>query len=97
MAVDRGYALGDDVPPCVHRRRGRFRLNQSDLLRFLGDIQWFTATALSKYVTWDAADAHSARAVMSYGGISASMTFMFDDNGGWWRNGRLGIRLTRAR
>jgi len=65
MAVDHGYALGDDVPPRVRPRRDRFPLNQSDLLRFLGDIQWFPATALSKYVTWDAADAQSARATMS--------------------------------
>jgi hypothetical protein len=56
-------------------------LNQGDLLRFLGEMQWFPAAALSDYITWDTVDAHSARATMSYDGISASMTFIVGDNG----------------
>jgi hypothetical protein len=56
-------------------------LNQGDLLRFLGEMQWFPAAALSDYIAWDTVDAHSARATMSCGGISASMTFIIGDNG----------------
>ena len=56
-------------------------LNQGDLLRFLGEMQWFPGAALSNYVTWEAVDATSARATMSYGGISASMTFIFGEDG----------------
>lgn len=56
-------------------------LNQGDLLRFLGEMQWFPGAALADYVTWEAVDATSARATMSYGGISASMTFIFGPDG----------------
>ena len=56
-------------------------LNQGDLLRFLGEMQWFPAAALSDDITWEAVDASSARATMAYGGISASMTFIFADDG----------------
>ena len=56
-------------------------LNQGDLLRFLGEMQWFPAAALSDYVMWEAIDATSARATMRYGGIAASMTFKFGSDG----------------
>jgi hypothetical protein len=56
-------------------------LNQGDLLRFLGEVQWFPAAALEDYITWEAIDSHSARATMTYGGIAAAMTFRCDDAG----------------
>ena len=56
-------------------------LNQGDLLRFLGELQWFPAAALEDYVVWEPIDSHSARATMNYGGIAASMTFRFDADG----------------
>ncbi len=56
-------------------------LNQGDLLRFLGELQWFPAAALEEYIRWEAIDAHSAQATMTYGGIAGSMTFRFDDAG----------------
>jgi hypothetical protein len=56
-------------------------LNQGALLRFLGEMQWFPAVALADYITWEPVDASSARATMTYGGISASMTFIFADDG----------------
>jgi len=56
-------------------------LNQGALLRFLGEIQWFPAAALTPYVVWTAVDDESARATMTYGGITASMTFWFDADG----------------
>src|SRR6185503_3620295 len=56
-------------------------LNQGDLLRFLGELQWFPAAALEEYIRWDAIDSHSARATMTYGGTAGSMTFRFDASG----------------
>jgi hypothetical protein len=56
-------------------------LNQGDLLRFLGEMQWFPATALAEYISWQAVDDHAARATMTYGGVTASMVFRFDADG----------------
>jgi hypothetical protein len=56
-------------------------LNQGDLLRFLGELQWFPGAALEEYVVWEAIDVHDARATMTYGGINGSMTFRFDADG----------------
>ena len=56
-------------------------LNQGDLLRFLGELQWFPAAALETYVSWEAIDSASARATMTYGGITAAMIFRFDPDG----------------
>jgi hypothetical protein len=65
--------------PVAHKAGGG--LDQGALLRFLGELQWLPAAALADYVTWEAADPNTARATMSYGGIAASMTFRFADNG----------------
>jgi hypothetical protein len=53
-------------------------LNQGALLRFLGELQWFPAAALEDYVVWEEIDSHSARATMTSGGTTGSMTFRFD-------------------
>ncbi len=51
------------------------------LLRYLNEIMWFPAAAISPYITWEAIDTESALATMSYGGVSASATFFFDEQG----------------
>jgi hypothetical protein len=56
-------------------------IDQADLLRFLNEIMWFPAGAVSPYITWEAIDANSARATMRYAGVSASATFFFDEQG----------------
>jgi hypothetical protein len=56
-------------------------LNQGDLLRYLGELQWFPAAALADYLTWEPLEADSARATISWGGITASMTFCFGAEG----------------
>jgi hypothetical protein len=56
-------------------------LNQGALLRYLNETMWFPAAAVSPYITWEALDAHSARATMRYGGVSGSATFVFDEQG----------------
>jgi hypothetical protein len=47
-------------------------LNQGGLLRYLGELQWFPAGALADYISWEPAGNDSARATMSYGGVTAS-------------------------
>jgi len=56
-------------------------LNQGDLLRYLGELQWFPAGALADYLGWEQLEADSARATMDYGGVTASMTFRFGAEG----------------
>jgi hypothetical protein len=64
----------------VARDRGP-DMDRGDLLRYLNEIMWFPAGVLSPYITWDAIDASSARATMSYAGVSAPATFFFDEQG----------------
>jgi hypothetical protein len=56
-------------------------IDQGSILRYLAEIIWFPTGALSKYIEWDEIDEHSARATISYGGITASGVFTFNDNG----------------
>jgi hypothetical protein len=55
-------------------------LNQGALLRYLGEIVWFPAAALSPYITWEGIDTTSARATMSHQGMTVSATFTFDEH-----------------
>ena len=65
--------------PVADKRGGD--LNQGALLRYLNETMWFPAATLSPYITWAARDATSAVATMSYGGVTASATFVFDAQG----------------
>jgi Family of unknown function (DUF6544) len=56
-------------------------LDQGALLRYLGEIVWFPAAALCPFISWESLDATSARATMSYRGVTASATFTFDQEG----------------
>ena len=56
-------------------------VDQGTLLRFLNEIMWFPSAALSDYIRWEAVDHSSAKATLTYGGISASATFIFDPAG----------------
>ncbi|MGI6067051.1 MAG: DUF6544 family protein [Bacillota bacterium] len=56
-------------------------IDQGTLLRYLGEIVWFPTAALASYITWEEIDAHSAQATMTYGGITASAIFKFNDQG----------------
>jgi len=56
-------------------------VDQGALLRYLGEIVWFPSAALGDTITWQAIDDRSARATMSYGGVTASMVFGFDERG----------------
>jgi hypothetical protein len=56
-------------------------IDQATLLRYLGEMIWFPTAAVSDYIDWEAVDDTSAQATMSYGGITASAVFEFNDQG----------------
>ena len=62
-------------------RKSGGALDQGAMLRYLNETMWFPAAALSPSITWSGIDANSARATMSHGGVTASATFLFDDEG----------------
>jgi hypothetical protein len=57
------------------------KIDQGALLRYLGEIVWFPTVVANKYIEWEAVDDNSARATMSYGDITASAVFKFNDKG----------------
>lgn len=58
-----------------------YEINQGTLIRFLNEVMWFPAAALQDYISWQEVDDCSAKAVMSYGGVSASALFYFNTKG----------------
>lgn len=60
--------------------RGK-EMDQGTLLRYLGETVWFPTAALSNYIKWEGIDSHSAKATMSYGGVTAAAVFKFNDKG----------------
>lgn len=56
-------------------------IDQGTLLRFLGELVWFPSAALEPYIRWEANDRDSARAFMTYGGMSVPAWFTFDAEG----------------
>lgn len=56
-------------------------IDQSTLLRYLGEIIWFPPAALRDYIKWESIDEVSAKATMSYKGVSASAMFYFNEKG----------------
>jgi hypothetical protein len=66
------YKLADDRGP---------EMDQGTLLRFLAETIWFPSAVLNNYIQWDAGDSTSARATMTFGGVTASGIFRFNDRG----------------
>lgn len=57
------------------------RINESSLLRYLGETCWFPSAALSKNIKWETIDSVTAKATMNYNGTIASGTFQFNKEG----------------
>lgn len=57
------------------------KTDQGAMLRYLAEIIWFPSAALNEYIAWEQTDAHTAKATMTYGGISASGVFSFTSDG----------------
>lgn len=55
--------------------------DQGTMLRYLAEIQWFPAAALSKNIHWSAIDSGSALATMSYMGKRVTGAFFFNEMG----------------
>jgi hypothetical protein len=55
--------------------------DQGVLVRFLAEICWFPSAALLPYIEWEGIDSASAKATMSYGGVTASGVFTFNEQG----------------
>ncbi|WP_066636427.1 DUF6544 family protein [Desulfolucanica intricata] len=56
-------------------------IDQGTLLRYLAESVWFPTAALSSYITWEEINANSAKATMSYGEVTASGIFTFNEKG----------------
>jgi hypothetical protein len=56
-------------------------IDQGALLRYLGEMVWYPSAALNDYIVWEGMDSTTAKATMSYEGITASGIFKFDENG----------------
>ncbi|AIQ14992.1 DUF6544 family protein [Paenibacillus durus] len=56
-------------------------MDVSTLLRYLAEMPWFPTAALNSYIKWEPINDTSARATMSYRGISASGVFAFSEQG----------------
>jgi len=55
--------------------------DQGTLLRFLSEIVWFPSAALESYITWENVGETTARATMTYGGVTASGIFQYTPEG----------------
>jgi hypothetical protein len=57
------------------------KLDQATLVRYLSEMPWFPSAALSEYITWEPIDDTSAKATMTYEGVTASGIFHFHPDG----------------
>ncbi len=53
--------------------------DQGTLLRYLAETIWFPSAALNEYLIWEEIDANNVIATMTYGEITASGIFTFND------------------
>jgi len=56
-------------------------INQGSLVRYLNEMMWFPSSYLSEYIRWETVNANSARATITYEGISATAMLYFNDEG----------------
>ena len=71
--------IGSLIP--VVNEKPNDQLNESSLHRFLLELPWYPTAALEEYMTWEEIDHKSARAVLSYEGITVDAIFYFDETG----------------
>lgn len=57
------------------------QIDQGCLVRYLAEIVWFPFAAVNDYIKWEDVDPLTARATITYGGISASALFRFNGEG----------------
>lgn len=57
------------------------KTNQSTLQRYLMELPWYPTAALNSYISWEEINDKSAKATMTYKGVTGSATFLFDEGG----------------
>ena len=70
------------------------KLAEAAAHRYLAEVAWFPAAALSPAISWRPLDANRAEATLSYPGGSATGTFTFDSSGDFVRFDALRFRKT---
>jgi hypothetical protein len=55
--------------------------DQGSMLRYLAEIVWFPSAALGSFISWEQIDSLKARATITFGGITASGIFSFNQDG----------------
>ncbi len=56
-------------------------IDQGAMVRYLAEIVWAPTAAANEYIRWEPVDSLSARATMSYEGVTASGVFHFNGEG----------------
>lgn len=56
-------------------------MDQGAFMRYLNEMMWFPTAYLSKYIVWEAIDNNSAKATMSYKGVTVSAVVYFNEKG----------------
>lgn len=70
------------LPPFITIANARgYEIDQGTLVRYLNEIMWFPTAYLNDYVQWEPVDSNSARAIMSYRGITASAIVYINNKG----------------
>jgi hypothetical protein len=57
------------------------KIDEGALQRYLGEIVWVPAFALSPFIEWEAINDHSAKGTLSYKGTTGSGIFYFNNDG----------------
>lgn len=61
---------------------GNEKADESTLQRYLIELPFYPSAALSPYIKWEEIDEHSAKATMTYNGVSGSTVYHFNKQGG---------------
>jgi hypothetical protein len=59
---------------------GNERMNTSTMIRYLAETIWFPTAVLNDYIKWEPIDSSTARAVMTYKGMSVSGMMSFNEH-----------------
>jgi hypothetical protein len=57
------------------------KIDQGEILRFLGETVWFPSAFLSDTISWETTDDRSAKAAIRFQGITGSAVFHFNEKG----------------
>jgi len=71
------------IIPVVNERGSE--IDQGAMLRYMAEMVWYPSFAVSDYIKWEPVDSFSARATMSYAGMSVTGLFRFDAHGDFVR------------